>query len=133
MLVLVIEGLVIMGEREQAATFYPMVHGLIDTGTVCFAIASRFLQTVAGIAAAAACNWEAAEGHFHIAARQAQDFPHLVELAEVRRFHGAALLARGDRQDRDRAQTSLRLARDGYVHAGMPRHIEMTDALLKCR
>ncbi len=108
-----------------------MVRELIDTGAVCIAL--RFPQTVAGIAAAAARNWNAAEGHFQITARQAQDLPHLVELAEVRRFNGAALVARGDRQDRDRAKTLLMLARDCYAQAGMPRHVEMTNAVLNSR
>jgi hypothetical protein len=72
-----------------------------------------------------------AEEHYQIAARQVQDLPRVVELAQVCRFHGAALPARGDRQDRDPAKTQLMLARDGCAQAGMPRHIEMTAPLLE--
>jgi hypothetical protein len=52
MLLLVIEGLVILGEREQAAQLYPLVRQLVDTGTICLAWISRFSQTMAGVAAA---------------------------------------------------------------------------------
>ena len=67
MLALVVEGLVMLGEQSQAGQLYPLVRELIDTGAVALWPISRFTQTIAGIAAAAAGQWEAAEDHFRIA------------------------------------------------------------------
>ncbi len=130
MLLLVIEGLVVLGERGQAAALYPRVRGLIATGTVCLAFISRFPQTIAGVANAAARQWNAAEQHFQIALRQAQDFPYVVELAEVRRFYGAMLIERDESSDHEYARALLTQARDTYNQVGMPRHRTIVEALL---
>ena len=90
----------------------------------------RFTQTIAGIAAAAARQWEAAEEHFQIAMQQAESFPHLLEQAEIRRFHAMMLIDRAAPGDREKAQTLLSEALETYTQIGMPRHIEMTQALL---
>ena len=68
MLALVIEGLIILGEQSQAGELYPLVRELIDTGAIALWSISRFTQTIAGVAAAAASKWDAAEEHFQIAA-----------------------------------------------------------------
>jgi len=96
---LTIEGLSVLGEHAQAAALYQLVLELIATGAVCLAFISRFPQTIAGLAAAAAERWNDAEQHFQIALRQARDFPHLVELAEVHRFYGVTLIERGRPKD----------------------------------
>jgi hypothetical protein len=67
MLALVTEGLVILGERLRAGELYPLVCELIETGAVALWPISGFTQTIAGIAAAAARQWEAAEDHFQSA------------------------------------------------------------------
>jgi tetratricopeptide (TPR) repeat protein len=125
---LVIEGLVILGENSRAAGLYPLGRELIDTGAV--VIWPRFTQTIAGVAAAAARQWEAAEEHFQIAMQQAEAFPNRLEHTEIRRFHAMMLIDRAAPGDRERAQTLLREALETYAHIGMPRHIEMTQALL---
>ncbi|MGC2306225.1 ATP-binding protein [Candidatus Binatus sp.] len=134
MLALVIEGLVMLGEDSQAGQLYPLACELIGTGAVVLWPYLRFTQTIAGLAAAAAREWEAAEEHFKIAMQQAESFPYLLEKAEIRRFHAMMLLDRAARDDRDRAQTLLTEAMETYTQIGMPRHIEMTQALLaRCR
>ena len=134
MLALVIEGLVMLGEDSQAGQLYPLACELIGTGAVVLWPIFRFTQTIAGLAAAAARQWEAAEEHFKIAMQQAESFPYLLEKAEIRRFHAMMLLDRAARDDRDRAQTLLTEAMETYTQIGMPRHIEMTQALLaRCR
>ena len=130
MLLLVIEGLVMLGERSQSSDFYPLVRELIDTGAVVLWSISRFTQTIAGVAAAAARQWEAAEEHFGIAMQQAASFPYRLEQAEIRRFHAMMLLDRAASGDREKAQTLLREALENYTQIGMPRHIEITKALL---
>jgi tetratricopeptide (TPR) repeat protein len=131
MLVLVIEGLIILGEQSQAGEFYPLVRELIDAGAVALWPISRFTQTIAGIAAAAAHQWEAAEEHFQIAMNQAESFPYRLEQAEIQRFHAMMLMDRAGPGDRKQAQSLLGEALESYTRIGMPRHIEMTKALLR--
>jgi tetratricopeptide (TPR) repeat protein len=129
MLALVTEGLVMLGEHAQAGRLYPLVGELIGTGAVALWPIFRFTQTIAGVAAAAARNWEAAEDHFQIAMQQAEAFPYRLEPADIRRFHAMMLLDRAAPGDRKKAQTLLGEALETYGLIGMRRHIEMTQAL----
>jgi tetratricopeptide (TPR) repeat protein len=130
MLGLVIEGLAILGEHSQAAELYPIARELIRTGAVALFPIFRFTHTVAGIAAASARQWEAAEDHFQTALRDAESFPHHLELAEIRRFHAMMLMSRAARGDREKARRLLSEARESYTRIGMPRHIEIIETLL---
>jgi tetratricopeptide (TPR) repeat protein len=130
MLALVIEGLVILGEHSQAAQLYPLARELVDTGAVVLWPVFRFTQTIAGMAAAAAHQWEAAEDHFQVAMQQAESIPHHLEQAEIRRFHAMMLMDRAARGDREKARKLLGEARKTYSGIGMPRHIEMARMLL---
>ncbi|HLI61834.1 MAG TPA: AAA family ATPase [Terriglobales bacterium] len=130
MLVLVVEGLWVLGERDFAADLYPQACRLIEKGVVCIAWISRFSQTAAGLAAAAAGNWPIAEEHFHLALRQAEQLPHRLEATEVRRFLGSMLIERDGRDDRQRALELLNEAARAYDALGMPRHARLTEALV---
>jgi hypothetical protein len=131
MLALVVEGLFMLGERAHAGGLYPLARELIDTGAIVIWPIPRYAQTIAGIAAAGAHQWAAAEKHFHLAARQADFFPDRLEQAEIRRFHAMMLRDRAGRGDREKARTLLSESLEIYTHIGMPRHIEMTQALLR--
>ena len=130
LLALAVEGLAILGEQSQAGQLYPLTRELIDTGAVALWPISRFTQTIAGVAAAAARDFDAAENHFQIAMRQAESFPHRLEQTEIRRFHAMMLMNRAANGDREKARTLLGEAMESYTRIGMPRHIEMTHALL---
>ena len=130
LLVAAIEGLFVLGEREQAAGLYRDVLELIHTGTVFVQILSRFPRTVAGMSAAAARNWNVAEEHFRIGSEQAEALPNQLEQAEIRRFHAMMLIDRAAPGDRDRAQTLLTEAMETYTQIGMPRHVEIIQKLL---
>jgi len=130
MLALVIEGLVMLGEHSRAGQLYPLARELIGTGAVALWPIFRFTHTVAGMAAAAAHRWEAAEEHFQAALRQAESFPHRLEQAEIRRFNAMMLMDRDAPGDREKAQALLAEAQDTYIRIGMPRHIEITRTLL---
>jgi hypothetical protein len=130
MLMLVIEGLVILGEQSPSGELYPHARELVDTGAVVLWPIFRFTHTVAGIAAAAAHEWEAAEDHFRTALQQAESFPHCLEQAEIRRFHAMMLMDRSAPGDRHRARRMLTDARETYTRIGMRRHSEITQALL---
>lgn len=90
----------------------------------------RFTQTIAGLAAAVAHQWEAAEEHFHIALKHAEAWPHRLEQADIRRFHAMMLIDRATPGDREKAQTLLSEALETYTQIGMPRHVKMTLTLL---
>ncbi len=127
---LVVEGLVVLGEERQAAQLYPFTRELLDTGAVVLWPISRFTQTIAGLAASAAHQYEAAEEHFRIAMRQAESFPHLLEQTEIHRFHAMMLINRAGPGDREKARRLLSEALASYTRIGMPRHIEIAQALL---
>jgi tetratricopeptide (TPR) repeat protein len=130
MLALMIEGLIILGEQAQARELYPLVRELIDTGAVALWPIFRFTQTIAGVAATAARQWQSAEDHFQNAMQQAESFPFRLEQAEIRRFHAMMLLDRSAAGDKEKARRLLGEALESYKRIGMPRHIEMTRALL---
>jgi hypothetical protein len=131
MLAMVVEGLFMLGEQAQAGELYPLVREMIDAGAVVIWPIPRYAQTIAGLAAAGAHQWEAAEDHFRLARKQADFFPDFPERAEICRFHAMMLMNRASRGDREKAQTLLREALETYTRIGMRRHIEMTQALAK--
>ena len=130
MLALVIEGLYMLGEHSQARELYPLARELVDTGAVVLWPICRFTHTVAGIAAAAAHQWEAAEDHFQTALQQAEAVPHRLEQAEIRRFHAMMLIDRAAPGDREKARRLLVEAGETYTRIGMRRHSEITQTLL---
>ena len=119
-----------LAESSRAAELYPLARELIGTGAVTVWPISRLTQTIAGVAAAAAHQWEAAEEHFQIAMQQAESLPNRLEHSEIHRFHSMMLIERAASGDREKAQTLLREALESYTQIGMPRHIEMARALL---
>ena len=130
MLALVIEGLVMLGEHSQAGQLYPLARDLIGTGAVVLWPIFRFTHTIAGVAAATARQWEAAEEHFQIAMQLAESLPNRLEQTEIRRFHAMMLIDRAAPGDREKAQTLLREALESYTQIGMPRHVEITTTLI---
>jgi DNA-binding SARP family transcriptional activator len=126
-----VEALYVVGERERAAGLYPLVRGFIATTGVLFSIFHpRLAERVAGIAAAAGEQWDAAERHFHNALRQAEELPFVLEQAETRRFYAQMLLERDRPGDRGKAHRLLEEAMTGYRRIGMPRHEKLARALL---
>jgi tetratricopeptide (TPR) repeat protein len=130
MLVMVVEGLAMLGKQAQAGQLYPLVRELIDTGAIVSWPIPRYTQTIAGLAAAGAHLWKAAEEHFQIARRQADFFPDRLEQAEICRFYAMMLINRAALGDREKGRAVLNEALESYSSIGMPRHIEMTRALL---
>jgi len=126
-----VESLTMIGERERAANLYPLVRELLGTKIVCLSYTCRFPETVAGIAAGAAGNWDAAEQHFATALKLAHELPHRLEEAEVSRFHAMTLLKRNPASDRERARKMLERAARSYGLIGMPRHLELIRGLEK--
>jgi hypothetical protein len=124
MLALVIEGLVMLGEQSQAAQLYPLSRELVGTGAVTLWVISRFTQTIAGLAAAAAHHWEAAEEHFQTALQQAEFLPEVLEQAEIRGFHSMMLPAGSccRRRSRKGATATKPSARDLHAYKNASPH-----------
>ncbi len=119
-----------VGERDQAAKLYPLVVELINTGGILRWWAHGLLDTVAGMAATAGRQWEVAEAHYEKALRQAHELPHKIEQPEVRRWYARMLIDRDSPGDRDMASELLTEAIAMYREIGMPKHVEMAEALL---
>jgi DNA-binding CsgD family transcriptional regulator/tetratricopeptide (TPR) repeat protein len=124
-----VEGLVVLGELEQAAELLPAIEQCIQrTGVVCIEFrGGRLVKRAAAIAAAAAGDWTRAERYFRGARHDAESIPHVVELAHTLRFHGKMLLQTGEESSSDRAKSYLQEARAAYVKLAMPRHVAICD------
>ncbi len=131
LLLSVTEALAVSGRPERAARLYPLVLEAIEkTGSLIRNLEPRLLQTVAGIAAAAGRQWEKAEAHYQTALRQAHELPIVIEQPEVRRFYAQMLIERDAPGDRDKARQLLAEAIAMYRQIGMPKHLEMAEAML---
>ena len=130
MLMTMVEGLAVLGERRKAAKLYPLVLDAIATGTLAHVYGYRLLQTVAGIAAAAGRQWEVAEQHYETALRQTLELPHVSEQPEVRRWYAQMLLDRDGTGDPDKARELLTEAIAMYRKMGMPKHVEIAEVIL---
>jgi len=130
MLLTVVEGLAVLGERDEVAKLYPLVLEAIDTGALVRLWACGLVQTMAGMAAAVGGQWEKAEAHYEAALRQAHELPAVVEQPEVRRWYARMLIDRNAPGDRDKARQLLTEAIAMYRRIGMPKHVEMAEALL---
>src|SRR5207237_1760077 len=126
-----VEALVLHGERSQAAKLYPLVLESLKTGTILRNFDSRLIDTIAGIAAAAGADWPRAEAHFQTALRRTEELPHIIEQPEIRRFYARMLLDRNAPGDREKARGLLTEAIEMYGRLGMPKHVEMAEALLR--
>ncbi len=129
MLFAAVEGLTVLGEREKAAKLYPLVLEAVDTGAVVLWY-SPLLHAVAGMAAAAGEHWEKAEEHYQTALRQAHELPHVIQQPEVRRWYARMLIDRDAPGDCEKARELLTEAIAMYRRIGMPKHVEMAEALL---
>jgi voltage-gated potassium channel Kch len=71
-----------------------------------------------------------AEEHFQTAMQQAESFPNVLEQADIRRFHAMMLIDRAAHRDREKAYALLNDALNSYQRIKMPRHVQLTRALL---
>jgi tetratricopeptide (TPR) repeat protein len=131
MLVAVVEGLAVLGERDEAAHLYPLTLDAIATGVLVPWVGLRSFEAVAGIAAACGGQWEKAEEHYQTALRQAHELPHKIEQPEVRRWYARMLLDRDGPGDREKARELLTEAIAMYRGIGMPKHVEMAETMLR--
>jgi class 3 adenylate cyclase/tetratricopeptide (TPR) repeat protein len=125
-----IEGLAVLGEREAAAKLYRPAKGVVDAGIVLLGGNFGVREATAGIAAACGEQWDRAEEHFETALRQAHELPNVLAQPETRRWYAWMLLDRERPGDREKARELLTEAIAMYRRIGMPKHIEIAEALL---
>ena len=126
----VVEGLLTLGEQKEAARLYPVALEAGNGGSVVGWPNLRPFETVAGMAAAAGRRWENAEQHYETALRQAHELPVVIEQPEARRWYSRMLIDRDAAGDRDKAFRLLTEAVAMYRKIGMPKHVEMAEAML---
>jgi serine/threonine protein kinase/tetratricopeptide (TPR) repeat protein len=106
-----IEALVLIGREDEAAQLYPAIQEIVAEEVGVQSFTYGFHQRFAGIAAAAAGDWTAAEQHLATALEMAEELEHRVEQARVRYWYARMLLARGGDGDPGRAGDLLDEAR----------------------
>jgi tetratricopeptide (TPR) repeat protein len=121
-----IEAFWFAGAHARAAALYPAALGAIERGVVIRPFDCRLVQSLAGLAAAAAGRADDADAHFAEAVRVATELPVGIEAPETRRLWAEALAHLDRAGDRDRAGELLAEARVAYEDLGMARHAEMT-------
>jgi hypothetical protein len=124
-----VEALYLCGLYDQAAALSPLVEGVLELRRSWLALDGRLVETRAGIAAAAARRWEAAERYFAIAREVAAQMSNRVELADLDRLHARMLLDRGGTGDHGRAAGMLLEALSAYRAFGMPSYAAEAERL----
>ena len=123
-----VEALAVIGERDKAAAFYPVLTDMVDDG---FALTwAGLTHNYAGIAAAAGGRWDDAERHFETAFTQAHDMPFVLAQPETRRWYAWMLIDRNEPGDRDKAAGLLKEAIRMYGEIGMPTYVELAEELM---
>lgn len=123
-------ALVLAGEKDEAAKLYPSLRRYFDwPDASCASLFFELQETAAGIAAAAANDWENAERHFEKTLRLAEELPHRVDQARVRYWYARMLLDRNASGHRDRAGQLLNEARSLSEEMGMHGLIGRIDEL----
>jgi hypothetical protein len=95
----------------RRCSIYPAVRDFVASGCGVQTFAYGLTERFAGMAAAAARDWEAAEQHFARALELAETLPHRVDQSRVRYWFARAVLDRNGQCDRERARQMLTEAR----------------------
>ena len=129
LVVVLIEGFAILGEKEQAHGLYPLAVEAIAQGA--HWVYGRSSEMAAGIAATAGEDWDAAARHFEAALAFLAVQPRFTEDIDTRRFYAIMLLERGGPGDAVRAARLLQEALAIAEAAGAPRAVEVLRSLLE--
>ncbi len=129
-LVIVAEGLAVLGESELLARLYPRIREAARTEWVSSFAGFQQLKKVGGLAAAAIGDYDEAETFFGAALDEAERIPIKLEQPEVRRWYAKMLIERNGPGDHLKARELLREAVDAYRALGMRRHLELAKNLL---
>jgi class 3 adenylate cyclase/tetratricopeptide (TPR) repeat protein len=132
------EALVMIGDRERAAKFRPLLDRIIESGVVSLSYHARLARAGAALAAWADGDWDAAQEHLAMAQSVAKAKGDEIQGADLKRFKAMMLLDRAADGDVDGAKSGdIEAARQllgeadaAYAELGMPRHQALTSELL---
>jgi len=122
-------GLAWLGQKEEVAALRPVSEELVLTGLWAFSYLSPF-RTAAGIAAACAGDWSAAEQHHLTAIHQTDTAPYRTSQPTAREWYATMLLDRKGTGDTAKARALLSEALAMYESMGMPFHANRTSGKL---
>ena len=129
MLFAAVEGLAVVGERDECAKLYPLVPG----GNRRWGRDQRLAAFGRDVRGHRRCGRRPVGGRgaaLRTALRQAHELPHKLEQPEVRRWYARMLLDRDAPGDREKARELLTEAIAMYRAIGMPRHVELAAEML---
>jgi hypothetical protein len=106
-LMLVVEGLARLGQRDAILALAPAVDELASSELVMPGGWVLPVAVVAGIASRYAGAWDQAESHFRRAIHLMDTAPYQHQRGQAREWYADMLLARGGPGDRDRARALL--------------------------
>lgn len=124
-----VTGLVSLGRREEAAALRPLTEELVRTG-VWVSRALLPFRTAAGLAAACAGDWSAAEEHHLAAIHQTDTAPYRVSQPMAREWYATMLIERNGPGDAAKARGLFREALAMYESMGMAFHGNRAGARL---
>jgi hypothetical protein len=125
----VVEGLAVLGWREEVAALQPHAEHVVANGPLCV-YSQHLFRTSAGIAAAAAGNWSRAEEHHQTAMQQADSAPYRVAQPIARFWYAEMMIARNLPGDPEWARELLRDALNRYESLGMMWHARQAASRL---
>jgi hypothetical protein len=122
-------GLAWLDRKEEIAALRPLTEELVLTGVWAYSYLSPF-RTAAGIAAACAGDWSAAEQHHLTAIHQTDTAPYRISQPTAREWYATMLLDRNAPGDAAKARVLLGEALAIYESVGMPFHASRTSGRL---
>ena len=122
-------GLASMGRREEVAALRPLAEEMLQTGV--WMGSGRFpLRSAAGVAAACAGDWAAAEAHHLTAIHQMDTAPYRYAQPMAREWYALMLLDQNGAGNAAKARGLLTEALSMYETLEMPFHANRTSARL---
>jgi hypothetical protein len=123
-------GLAWLGKKEEAAALRPLIKEVLQTGVWASGHELFPFRTTAGIAAACAGDWSAAEQHHLTAIHQTDTAPYRVSQPMAREWYATMLLDRNAPGDAEKARGLLSESLAMYESMGMPFHASRTGRRL---
>jgi hypothetical protein len=117
-LINVVEGLYVLGDRTAVATLMPLTEWFAAS-EIKVTMLAMLPREAAGIAAACAGAWDAAEEHFTEAVALCDNAPIRISQGTTREFYADMLMMRNAGDDAARAATLYAEAADNYERLGL--------------
>jgi tetratricopeptide (TPR) repeat protein len=114
----VVEGLYVLGDRDAVARLRPVTEAFAAS-EITLTMSGALPRVAAGIAAACAGAWDAAEAHFKEALVLCDSIPVVLHQGTTREFYADMLMMRNAGDDHTRAATLYAEAAENYAQIGL--------------